>query len=51
MSWSRAMLLIAVALTVYVIWANRVISDPDDMCNDTSTSFSARFVVCKVEGK
>lgn len=51
MSWSRAMLLIAVALTMYIVWANRVITDADDQCGDSSMPVAARFLACTVEGR
>lgn len=34
-----------------MFWADGLISDPDDQCNDQSVSVVARFISCRLEGR
>jgi hypothetical protein len=51
------MRLIRIALVCFLItvgllyWANQVISDPNDECQDSSLNITARFIACTMEGK
>ena len=45
-----AMLFVMLVVSAIML-ANGVVTDPGDMCGDSSMSLPARFLVCVVEGR